>query len=135
MCIRDSPERVRALNTLGVLYTSLGQSGAATAALEHACELARRLGIATSEAIARGQLGALALARGDLAAARGHFGAQELLSTKLGDRHGRARSLTYLAEVALEAGQASTARDLARHARAVAMEAQPALEILSLIHI
>lgn len=123
------PERVRALNTLGTLYTALGEIGAATTVLEHACELARRLKLDTSEAIARGQLGALALARGELGAARAQFGAQELLASRLGDRHGQARALTYLAEIALEASQAEAALDLATRAREVAQSSTPPLTI------
>ncbi len=123
------PERARALNALGTLYTALGETGAATTVLEHACELSRRLKIATTEAIAHGQLGALALARGELETARGHLGAQELLAARLGDRHGRARALTYLAEIALEANQAEAARDLALQARAVARASVPPLSI------
>ncbi len=125
------PERVRVLNSMGTLYGVLGAQGAAASVLEHAAELARRLGLVESEAIARGQLGSLALARGDLDAARAHLGAQELLATRLGDRHGRARALAFLAEVALDAGQAEAARDLAANGKEIAEGAAPPLSVFA----
>jgi tetratricopeptide (TPR) repeat protein len=120
-------ERAHALSGLGTLYVALGVHGAAAHALEHALELGRRSGDVVTEAIAHGQLGALALARGDLDAARRHFGAQELLADRLGDAFGRARALAYLAEVALEASQPEAALGVAEQGMRLAASVTPPL--------
>jgi tetratricopeptide (TPR) repeat protein len=121
------PERAQILNSLGTLYVVLGAFGAAEALLEHAAELHHQLGDATGEAIAHGQLGAAALGRGQLEAARRHLQRQEWLASRLGDAFGQARALSFLAEVALEAGRAAEAAELAERAAAVAASVTPPL--------
>jgi tetratricopeptide (TPR) repeat protein len=118
-------ERARALNTLGTLYVVLGAHGAAEALLEHAVELQRRLGDRVGEAIAHGQLGAAAAALGDRERAKQHLSRQEWLAAKIGDRHGQARSLVWLSELAREAGHADEGEALAERALTIAEAPAP----------
>ncbi len=123
------PERAQILNSLGTLYVVLGAFGAAVALLEHAAELHHQSGDAIGEAIAHGQLGAAALALGDLEGARKHLQRQEWLASRMGDPQGRARSLTFLADVALEADRAAEAAELAGFALDAARSVDPPLEL------
>jgi tetratricopeptide (TPR) repeat protein len=123
------PERAQILNSLGTLYVVMGAFGAAVALLEHAAELHHQGGDALGEAIAHGQLGAAALALGDLERARKHLQRQEWLASRMGDPLGRARSLTFLADVALEAGRAAEAAELAGFALEAARSVDPPLEL------
>jgi tetratricopeptide (TPR) repeat protein len=128
----DAPlldERAQILNSLGTLYVVLGAYGAAQALLEHAAELACRLGDAVGEAIAHGQLGSAALALGDLDRARLHLQKQEWLASRSGDVFGRTRALTFLAEVALDAGRPDEAAELAELALRSAESVQPPLAL------
>jgi hypothetical protein len=114
--------RAQALNSLGTLCVVLGAFGAAETLCEHAAELCRAKKDVIGEAIAMGQLGAAAVGRGDLAAARKFLSRQEWLAARVGDVFGRTRALVWLAEVALEAGRADDAESLAegpRSARSV----------------
>jgi tetratricopeptide (TPR) repeat protein len=119
--------RAQILNSLGTLHVVLGAYGAARALLEHAAELHLQLGDAIGEAIAHGQLGAAALALGDREAARKHLQRQEWLASRVGDPIGRARSLTFLAELALDSGRAAEAAELAEMAVEAARAADPPL--------
>jgi len=124
----DLPEvRSAALNSLGTLCVSLGAFGAAETLCEHAAELCRLRKDAIGEAIAMGQLGAAALGRGDLVGARKFLSRQEWLSSQVGDAFGRTRALVWLGEVALEAGRADDALDLATRALASANAVTPPL--------
>ncbi len=118
-------ERAQILNSLGTLYVVLGAYGAAQALLEHAAELACRLGDAVGEAIAHGQLGSAALALGDLDRARRHLQKQEWLASRSGDVFGRTRALTFLADVALDAGRPDEATELAELALRSAASVDP----------
>jgi tetratricopeptide (TPR) repeat protein len=122
-------ERAPILNSLGTLYVTLGAHGAAEALLEHAAELHHQHGDATGEAIAHGQLGAAALAQGHLDRARRHLQRQEWLASRIGDAFGQARALCFLAEVALDAGRAAEAAELAERATAVATSVEPPLAL------
>jgi tetratricopeptide (TPR) repeat protein len=124
-------ERAQILNSLGTLYVVLGAYGAAQALLEHAAELACRLGDAVGEAIAHGQLGSAALALGDLDRARRHLQKQEWLASRSGDVFGRTRALTFLADVALDAGRPDEAADLADLALKSAASVDPPLALWS----
>lgn len=124
-------ERAQILNSLGTLYVVLGAYGAAQALLEHAAELACRLGDAVGEAIAHGQLGAAALATGDLDRARLHLQKQEWLASRSGDVFGRTRALTFLADVALDAGRPDEAAELAELALRSAASVDPPLALWS----
>ena len=124
-------ERAQILNSLGTLYVVLGAYGAAQALLEHAAELACRLGDAVGEAIAHGQLGSAALALGDLARARRHLQKQEWLASRSGDVFGRTRALTFLADVALDAGRPDEATELAELALRSAASVDPPLALWS----
>lgn len=123
------PERPRILNSLGTLYVVLGAYGAAEALLEHAAELHHLRGDAVGEAIACGQLGAAALGLGDLAKARTWLQRQEWLASQVGDAFGRARALTFLADVALDLRRPDDALELADLARTVARSTTPPLSI------
>ncbi len=123
------PERAQILNSLGTLYVVMGAHGAAIALLEHAAELQHQGGDAIGEAIAHGQLGAAALALGDLERARKHLQRQEWLASRMGDPVGRSRSLTFLADVALDAGRAAEAAELAGLAIEAARSVDPPLEL------
>jgi tetratricopeptide (TPR) repeat protein len=128
----DAPlldERAQILNSLGTLYVVLGAYGAAQALLEHAAELACRLGDAVGEAIAHGQLGSAALALGDLDRARRHLQKQEWLASRSGDVFGRTRALTFLADVALDAGRHDEAAELAELALKSAASVEPPLAL------
>lgn len=122
-------ERAQILNSLGTLYVVLGAYGAAQALLEHAAELACRLGDAVGEAIAHGQLGSAALATGDLDRARRHLQKQEWLASRSGDVFGRTRALTFLADVALDAGRPDEAAALAELALRSAASVDPPLTL------
>lgn len=124
-------ERAQILNSLGTLYVVLGAYGAAQALLEHAAELACRLGDAVGEAIAHGQLGSAALATGDLDRARRHLQKQEWLASRSGDVFGRTRALTFLADVALDAGRPDEAAELAELALRSAASVDPPLALWS----
>ena len=124
-------ERAQILNSLGTLYVVLGAYGAAQALLEHAAELACRLGDAVGEAIAHGQLGSAALALGDLDRARRHLQKQEWLASRSGDVFGRTRALTFLADVALDAGRPDEAAELAELALRSAASVDPPLALWS----
>ncbi len=124
-------ERAQILNSLGTLYVVLGAYGAAQALLEHAAELACRLGDAVGEAIAHGQLGSAALALGDLDRARRHLQKQEWLASRSGDVFGRTRALTFLADVALDAGRPDEAAELAELAMRSAASVDPPLALWS----
>ncbi|MEZ4298807.1 MAG: tetratricopeptide repeat protein [Polyangiaceae bacterium] len=123
------PERPKILNSLGTLYVVLGAYGAAEALLEHAAELHHVRGDAVGEAIACGQLGAAALGLGDLAKARTWLQRQEWLASQVGDAFGKARALTFLADVALDLGRPDDAVELADLAREVARSTTPPLSI------
>ena len=122
-------ERAQILNSLGTLHVVLGAFGAAEALLEHAAELHHQAGDATGEAIAHGQLGAAALGLGQLDRARRHLQRQEWLASRIGDAFGQARALSFLAEVALEAGRAADAAELAERALEVARSVEPPLSL------
>ncbi len=122
-------ERAQILNSLGTLYVVLGAYGAAQALLEHAAELAHRVGDAVGEAIAHGQLGSAALALGDLERARKHLQKQEWLASRIGDAFGRARALTFLADVALEVRRSDEASELATLAITAAKSVTPPLAL------
>ncbi len=122
-------ERAQILNSLGTLYVVLGAYGAAQALLEHAAELACRLGDAVGEAIAHGQLGSAALALGDLDRARRHLQKQEWLASRSGDVFGRTRALTFLADVALDAGRPDEAAEVAELALKSAASVEPPLAL------
>jgi len=122
-------ERAQILNSLGTLYVVLGAFGAAHAMLEHAAELHHQTGDAVGEAIAYGQLGSAALARGELERSRRYLQKQEWFAAKVGDAFGRARALTFLADLALELGRPDDAVTLAETARSVAESVTPPLGI------
>jgi tetratricopeptide (TPR) repeat protein len=122
-------ERAQILNSLGTLYVVLGAFGAAQALLEHAAELAHRVGDAVGEAIAYGQLGSAALALGDLERSRRHLQKQEWLASRIGDAFGRARALTFLADVALEVRRSDEASELATLAIEAAKSVTPPLAL------
>jgi tetratricopeptide (TPR) repeat protein len=122
-------ERAQILNSLGTLYVVLGAYGAAQALLEHAAELAHRVGDAVGEAIAHGQLGSAALALGDLDRSRKHLQKQEWLASRIGDAFGRARALTFLADVALELRRSDEASELATLAITAAKSVTPPLAL------
>ena len=125
---REQPEvRTMALNSMGTLCVSLGAFGAADTLCEHAAELCRLKKDVVGEAIAMGQLGASALGRSDLDKARKYLSRQEWLCTQIGDTFGRTRALVWLAEVALEAGRADDAAELARRAIESANAVSPPL--------
>ncbi len=119
--------RAQALNSLGTLCVVLGAFGAAETLCEHAAELCRAKKDVIGEAIAMGQLGAAAVGRGDLAAARKFLSRQEWLAARVGDVFGRTRALVWLAEVALEAGRADDAESLAEKALESARSVSPPL--------
>jgi len=123
------PERAPILNSLGTIYVLTGAYGAATSLLEHAAELARCLGDVVGEAIAFGQLGSAALARGDRELARRHLRRQEWLASRVGDTFGRARALVLLAELALELARPDEARAIADEAFALATSVHPPLAV------
>jgi tetratricopeptide (TPR) repeat protein len=122
-------ERPKILNSLGTLYVVMGAYGAAEALLEHAAEMHHQRGDSVGEAIACGQLGAAALGLGDLAKARTWLQRQEWLSSQVGDAFGRARALTFLADVALDVGRPDDAVELANLAREVARTTTPPLAV------
>lgn len=124
-------ERAQILNSLGTLHVVLGSHGAALPMLEHAAELHRLRGDVTGEAIAHGQLGAAALALGRPDEARRHLQRQEWLASRIGDRLGQARALTFLADLALDVGRAADAADLAARAHQVAEGADPPLALFA----
>jgi tetratricopeptide (TPR) repeat protein len=124
-------ERAQILNSLGTLHVALGSHGAALPILEHAAELHRLRGDVTGEAIAHGQLGAAALAQGRHDEARRHLQRQEWLASRIGDRVGQSRALTFLADVALDTGRAADAADLAARAQEVAEAADPPLALFA----
>jgi len=119
--------RAQALNSLGTLCVVLGAFGAAETLCEHAAELCRAKKDVIGEAIAMGQLGAAAVGRGDLAAARKFLSRQEWLASRVGDVFGRTRALVWLAEVALESGRADDAEALANKALESASSVTPPL--------
>lgn len=122
-------ERAKILNSLGTLYVVMGAFGAAKELLEHAAELHHQTGDAVGEAIACGQLGAAALGLGDLEGARRCLQKQEWLAARVGDTFGRARALTFLADVALELGRPDDAVLFATMARDLASSATPPLRM------
>lgn len=122
-------ERARILNSLGTLYVVMGAFGAAQAILEHAAELHHQLGDVVGEAIACGQLGAAALGLRDFERARRCLQKQEWLAGRVGDAVGRARALTFLADVALELGRPDDAVILATTAREAASATSPPLRM------
>ncbi len=119
--------RAQALNSLGTLCVVLGAFGAAETLCEHAAELCRSRRDVIGEAIAMGQLGAAAVGRGDLDAAKRYLSRQEWLASRVGDSFGRTRALVWLAEVALESGRADDAEQLAEKALASAASVTPPL--------
>jgi tetratricopeptide (TPR) repeat protein len=121
------PERAQILNSLGTLYVLMGAHGAARALLEHAADLAKRLGDALGEAIACGQLGSASIALGEREDARRYFQRQEWLASRIGDVFGRARSRTFLAELALDLGRPDEAIVHATAARELAESVSPPL--------
>lgn len=123
------PERAQILNSLGTVYVLTGAYGAATALLEHAADLARRLGDVVGEAIAFGQLGSVALAEGDREMARRHLRRQEWLAAQVGDAFGRARSLVLLGELALELERPDEALAVAKEALDAATSVDPPLAV------
>lgn len=123
------PERAQILNSLGTLYVVLGAHGAARSLLEHAAELHHQHGDAVGEAIAMGQLGSAALARGELEEARRFLQKQEWFASRVGDAFGRARALTFLADLALELGRPDDAVTLATKAREIAESVTPPLSM------
>jgi tetratricopeptide (TPR) repeat protein len=122
-------ERAKILNSLGTLYVVMGAFGAAESVLEHAAELHHQLGDAVGEAIANGQLGAAAMGMGDLERARVCLQKQEWLSSRVGDTFGRARALTFLADVAIDLGRPDDALMFARTAKDLAASTSPPLRM------
>lgn len=122
-------ERAKILNSLGTLYVVMGAFGAAESVLEHAAELHHQLGDAVGEAIANGQLGAAAMGMGDLERARRCLQKQEWLSSRVGDTFGRARALTFLADVAIDLGRPDDALTFAKMARELASSTSPPLRM------
>jgi len=122
-------ERAKILNSLGTLYVVMGAFGAAESVLEHAAELHHQLGDAVGEAIANGQLGAAAMGMGDLERARVCLQKQEWLSSRVGDTFGRARALTFLADVAIDLGRPDDALEFAKTAREAAGSTSPPLRM------
>jgi len=122
-------ERAKILNSLGTLYVVIGAHGAAQSLLEHAAELHHQNGDTIGEAIAFGQLGSAALALGDLERARRHLQRQEWLCSRVGDVFGQARSLIFLADVAINLGRPDDAIALASRARDLASAAKPPLRL------
>ncbi len=120
-------ERGQVLNSLGTLYQVMGAYGAAQAALEHAAEINHQVGDLVSEAISYGQLGSAALARDELKAARRHLQRQQWLASRVGDAFGEARSLVFLADLAIAMGRPDDALDLAQQAQQVATSVTPPL--------
>src|SRR6185436_14303874 len=84
---------------------------------------------AVGEAIAWGQLGSAALARGELERARRYLQKQEWFAAKVSDAFGRARALTFLADLALELGRPDDTVTLTETARSVAASVTPPLTI------
>jgi tetratricopeptide (TPR) repeat protein len=123
------PERAQILNSLGTAYVLTGAYGAATSMLEHAADLARRLGDVVGEAIAFGQLGSAALARGEREVARRHLQRQEWLAARVGDVFGRSRALVLLGELALELSRPDEAHAIADEAFALATSVDPPLGV------
>ncbi|HEU4413102.1 MAG TPA: hypothetical protein VFS43_48115 [Polyangiaceae bacterium] len=115
----DVRESVRALNTLGTSYASLGVADAAREPLEEARELAEASRQLQSAALASGQLAVLALDEGRPKAALRHLEAQRGWSERLGDVHGLARALALSAEAYGEARDAEAARRAAEASRAL----------------
>ncbi|MCU0682259.1 MAG: hypothetical protein MUF34_08395 [Polyangiaceae bacterium] len=113
----DVRESVRALNTLGTSYASLGVADAAREALEEARELAEASRQLQSAALASGQLAVLALDEGSPRAALRHLEAQRTWSERLGDVHGLARALALSAEAQGEARDPEAARRAAEACR------------------
>ncbi len=122
-------ERAKILNSLGTLYVVMGAHGAAKELLEHAAELHHQHGDSIGEAIAFGQLGSAALALGDLEKARRFLQRQEWLCSRVGDVFGQARSLIFLADVAIANGRPDDAIALATRARELAQNAKPPLRL------
>jgi tetratricopeptide (TPR) repeat protein len=122
-------ERAKILNSLGTLYVVMGAFGAAESVLEHAAELHHQLGDMVGEAIANGQLGAASMGMGDLERARVCLQKQEWLSLRVGDTFGRARALTFLADVAIDLGRPDDALMFAKTARDVAAGTSPPLRM------
>lgn len=122
-------ERAKVLNSMGTLYVVMGVYGAAESLLSHAAELHHQFGDAVGEAIAYGQLGAAAIGMGDLERARLCLQKQEWLCSRVGDAYGRARALTFLADVALDLGRPDDALTYAEMARGVASSTTPPLRI------
>jgi tetratricopeptide (TPR) repeat protein len=122
-------EKAKVLNSLGTLYVVMGAHGAAQALLEHAAELHHQNGDVVGEAIAFGQLGSAALSLGDLPRARQYLQRQEWLCSRVGDVFGQARSLIFLADVALAQGRPDDAIPLATRAREIAQSAKPPLRL------
>lgn len=122
-------ERAKVLNSLGTLYVVMGAHGAAKDLLEHAAELHHQHGDSIGEAIAFGQLGSAALALGDLEKARRFLQRQEWLCSRVGDVFGQARSLIFLADVAIANGRPDDAIALATRARELAQNAKPPLRL------
>lgn len=115
----DVRESVRALNTLGTSYASLGVGDAARGPLEEARELAEASRQLQSAALASGQLAVLALDEGSPRAALRHLEAQRTWSERLGDVHGLARALALSAEAYGEARDVESARRAAESSRAL----------------
>jgi hypothetical protein len=115
----DVRESVRALNTLGTSYASLGVADAAREPLEEARELAEASRQLQSAALASGQLAVLALDEGRPQAALRHLEAQRAWSERLGDVHGLARALALSAEAYGEARDGEAARRAAEASRAL----------------
>ncbi len=115
----DVRESVRALNTLGTSYASLGVADAAREALEEARELAEASRQLQSAALASGQLAVLALDEGRPRVALRHLEAQRVWSERLGDVHGLARALALSAEAQGEAREPEAARRSAEASRSL----------------
>lgn len=115
--------KTQALNSLGTLYVVTGALAAARSVLEPAAELCHARGDTVGEAIAMGQLGAVALGLGDLVLARKHLSRQEWLASRVGDLFGMTRALVWLADVALELGAPDDALDIGLRALAQAESA------------
>lgn len=112
--------KTQALTSLGTLYVVTGALGAARSVLEPSAELCHARGDTLGEAIATGQLGAVAFGLGDLPLARQRLSRQEWLARQVGDDLGRARALVWLADVALEMGAADDAIEIGSRALALA---------------